>query len=469
MHEHVIELARLLRSNDVRVSTAEVADAARAVAAIGVGDLRRLRLALAATLVKTEVDRPTFDELFDLYFCRGAALAGALGSGLADAARRAGVDEAAVAELLDALLAEAMGQSAATRMGLGIGAAEMAALIQRAAGEVGLDDIRTPLQVGYYGYRMAEALELGQAEARALESVERASRRAGISTDAGDAVRGEVVKNFAAMRAEIREHVSRVFALENHDYARNLALGQLAEKPLHALSEREITELRRELLRLARALRARFSHRPEVARRGRLDLGRTLRGSLATGGVPFAIHRRQRHRRKPRLVVLCDISDSVRNVSRFMLELVYTLQELFDRVYTFAFVAELGELTDLFRQHDIDRAIELAYGGAVVNTFANSNYGRTLQQFAERHLDKVTGRTTVIVIGDGRNNYHSSRAAILGDIARRARQVMWLTPEPEALWGFGDSAMREYQPHCDRVMVVRNLEALRRVIDELIV
>ncbi|MEM9492905.1 MAG: VWA domain-containing protein, partial [Myxococcota bacterium] len=227
-------------------------------------------------------------------------------------------------------------------------------------------------------------------------------------------------------------------------------------------------ELRRELMRLARILRARLSLRPNPARRGRLDLRRTVRRSLASGGVPFAIERRRRRQRKPRLVVLCDISDSVRAVSRFMLELVYALHELFDRVRAFAFVADLGELTELFRQHRLDRAVDLAYSGQVVNTFANSNYGRALAQFADRHMDAVTGRTTVMVIGDGRTNHHPSRGEVLGAIARRARQVLWLNPEPRSLWGFGDSAMDEYQRHCDRVMVVRNLNGLRAVIDRLL-
>jgi uncharacterized protein with von Willebrand factor type A (vWA) domain len=196
-------------------------------------------------------------------------------------------------------------------------------------------------------------------------------------------------------------------------------------------------------------------------------LGRTLRRSLATGGVPFVLRRRRRHPHKPRLIVLCDISDSVRNVSRFMLQLVYALQELFARVHTFAFVAELGELTALFRQYDLERAIELTYEGAVVSTFANSNYGRTLQQFAAGHLDKVTSRTTVMIIGDGRNNYHPSHAAVLSEVRRRAKKLLWLNPEVPSMWGLGDSAMGEYQPHCDRVLVVRNLDGLRKVIDHL--
>jgi hypothetical protein len=295
-----------------------------------------------------------------------------------------------------------------------------------------------------------------------------AAGRAGLDTAAEGALRAEILASFSRLRAALREYVSQAFARQNLEYMRELAADALADKPLQQMTEREMAELHREVERLARLLRARLARRPERARRGRLDLRRTLRRSLATGGVPFELHRRKRRLHKPRLVVLCDVSDSVRAVSRFMLQLVYTLQELFDRVQSFAFVAELGELTELFRQYDLERAIELTYAGAVVSTFANSNYGRTLEQFTARHLDKVSARTTVIIIGDGRNNYHPSRAALLGDIRRRARQVLWLNPESPAVWGFGDSAMREYEPHCDRVMVVRNLAGLRKVIDHLI-
>jgi hypothetical protein len=234
------------------------------------------------------------------------------------------------------------------------------------------------------------------------------------------------------------------------------------------LTEAEVAELRVEVGRLARLLRARIHLEPPAPRRGRLDSRRTLRRSLATGGIPFEVHLRQRRPRRPRLVVLCDISDSVRTVSRFLLELVYAIEAEFDRVSSFAFVAELGELSRLFRENKVERALELAYGGAVVNVFANSNYGRVLASFAERHLGRVTGRTTVLIIGDGRNNYHPARADALAMIRRRARQVLWLNPEPPAVWGFGDSAMREYAPHCDRIAVARDLDSLRRVIDVLV-
>jgi hypothetical protein len=234
------------------------------------------------------------------------------------------------------------------------------------------------------------------------------------------------------------------------------------------MNEAEMARLRVEVRRLARKLRTQASLRPRVRRRGRLDVRRTLRRSLSTGGVLVELRRRLRRVERPRLVVLCDISDSVRTVSRFMLELVYTLQELFDKVRSYVFVADLGEVTGLFRQHEIDTAVRLAYEGAVVNVAANSDYGRALEQFAARHLDAVTSKTTVIVIGDARSNYNPPNVERLAEVRQRAKRVLWLNPEAPAAWGFGDSAMRDYEPHCSKVVVANSLASLRKVVDGLV-
>jgi uncharacterized protein with von Willebrand factor type A (vWA) domain len=167
-------------------------------------------------------------------------------------------------------------------------------------------------------------------------------------------------------------------------------------------------------------------------------------------------------------VILCDISDSVRHVSRFMLQFSYTLQDLFARVRSFVFVSDLGEATDLFARNDIDRAVDHTWAGGVVSIYANSDFGRAFQQFHERYLDAVSGRTTVIVIGDARNNGNPPNAWVLAALRARARRMVWLNPEPPALWGFGDSVMVQYQPYCDRVEVVNNLLSLTRVVDSLV-
>ena len=188
---------------------------------------------------------------------------------------------------------------------------------------------------------------------------------------------------------------------------------------------------------------------------------------MRTGGVPFMLARRARRRDKPRLVLLCDVSDSVRSVARFLLELTYAAQELFDRTRTFVFVSELGETTRLFAEQPIATALTQAYAGGVVPVTHNSNYGRMLRAFEERVLGDVDRRTTVVILGDGRTNYQDDAAEVLDAVRARARAVVWLCPEPRAAWATGDSAMPRYAPKCTRVLEVRcarDLETAARLL-----
>jgi uncharacterized protein with von Willebrand factor type A (vWA) domain len=181
---------------------------------------------------------------------------------------------------------------------------------------------------------------------------------------------------------------------------------------------------------------------------------------LATGGVPFAPARRRRHRDKPRLVLLCDVSDSVRSVACFMLEFVYAAQELFARTKSFVFVSELGETTDLFERETVSAALGRAYGGGIVSVHDNSNYGRVLRTFEAEHLAAVDRHTTVVILGDGRTNYHDDAAEVLDRIRQRARALLWLCPESRADWSMGDSAMPRYAPKCTEVLEVRTARDL---------
>jgi uncharacterized protein with von Willebrand factor type A (vWA) domain len=326
--------------------------------------------------------------------------------------------------------------------------------------------IHSPLQVGWQAQRVLSAIDLAGAE-RELDQVMGIVARA-LGDQAAGALRQAVAANLQAIRQAIRRHVQEEFERQNIDFFTEFRARTLAEKPFTLLSEEEVEKLRVEVKKLARKLQTQARLRPKIRRKGRLDVRRTIRRSLRTGGVPFELRRRTRRIERPRLVVLCDVSDSVRQVSRFMLELVFCLQELFERVRSYVFVSDLGETTSLFKTYDIERAVRLAYGGAVISVHANSNYGRALEIFAERHLDAVTSKTTVIVIGDARNNYNPPNADRLAEIRRRAKRVLWLNPELPGAWGFGDSAMRDYEPHCDRVVVAYNLESLRKVIDDLV-
>jgi uncharacterized protein with von Willebrand factor type A (vWA) domain len=464
--ERLQGFAALLRQNRVRVSTSELLDAARAAAAVGLEDGATLRAALAATLVKRAGDLRVFDELYALYFLRGAAYARDLaGTPLGRLLHEMGLSAEDIARILEEIGDQAAALSAAGRAGLGVSGLDVPALLQ--ASGVALEGVRlsSPLQVGYYAYRALGEMNVAGAEAD-LEQLASAVGRA-LGAEAARALREAIARNLAALKAAVRRFVNDEFERQNVDFMQEFRARTLAERPFALLSEDEIARLRVEVQRLARKLRAQASLRPQHRRRGRLDVRRTLRRSLSTGGIPIQLVRKKKRIDRPRLVVLCDVSDSVKNVSRFMLELVYTLQERFEKVRSYVFVADIGETTDLFRTSAIDEAVRLAYEGAVINVSASSDYGRALELFAERHLDAVTAKTTVIVIGDARNNYNPANAERLAEIRARARRVLWLNPESPAAWGFGDSAMRDYEPHCDKVVVAHNLESLRRVVDDL--
>jgi uncharacterized protein with von Willebrand factor type A (vWA) domain len=168
-------------------------------------------------------------------------------------------------------------------------------------------------------------------------------------------------------------------------------------------------------------------------------------------------------------MVLCDVSDSVRHVTRPMLLFLFTLQSLFSRVRSFVFVAELAEVTGLLAgETDPARAADLAFAARAVPLAANSDYGRALRTFARRFLPAVGRRTTVLVIGDGRSNLRPPEAWVLDDIRRRARRLLWICPERRASWGRGDSEMPAYAARCDRVAVASTLEELEGIAEELV-
>lgn len=352
------------------------------------------------------------------------------------------------------------------RMALGLRQGHIESLLRLAGLRVDFGRLVNPLQVGFFTQQVLEQLRFRQAESELSGLGTKLARSLG--TERSEQIMAEVQENLGRLRSAVRGFVRTEFEKRNVNYTEESRRDLLINKSFGQLSQQEIVRLRREVERLAEKLRAQASLRPKRERRGRLDMRRTLRRALGTGGVPFQLKLRRRHVDKPRLVVLCDISDSVRQVSRFMLQFAYTLQELFSKVRSYVFVSDLGETTDLFSRHRLSEAIERAYGGAVINVFSNSNYGRAFRQFVDRHLDAITSRTTVIIIGDGRSNYFPPEAWALGRVRARARHVLWLTPEQPSSWMFGDSAMRDYQPHTSRIEVVNNLASLKRVVDKLV-
>ncbi|BDG07263.1 VWA domain-containing protein [Anaeromyxobacter paludicola] len=462
MDARLAEFARLLRQNGVRASPSELADAVRAAALTGVAERDDLRAALRATLVKRAADVPTFERLFALYFSGLGRVLDAFERSLEEELSASGLLEPGELEMVAATLRALAPEL--TPLGRALAAGERAALLRllrTAALELDFTLLHLPGQVGFYGRRLLSAAGGGGVDGD-LARIEEALRARGLSP-AGLSL---VSARLAAQLSQVADAARRWAELEQE--ARSREGGALRPDRLAAPSRAEQERIEAAVRRLAERLRAKLALRAH-RRRGALDVRRTLRRGLALGGYPARPAFRRRLPERPDLVVLCDLSDSVRHVSRLMLLFLHALQGLFGRVRTFAFVADLGEVTEALRgERDPARAADLATAGKAVNLHGNSNYGRALRAFHARFRGAVTRRTTLLVIGDGRGNYLDPGLDALADLRRRARRVLWICPEERQGWGQGDSEMPAYARAVDRVATVSTLEDLAGVADALV-
>jgi uncharacterized protein with von Willebrand factor type A (vWA) domain len=459
------ELLWALRRDGFVISTAQAIDVASVAALVGLGDRAALCDAIGAVIVERRADLPRYREAFDRFFALGSAHPGDLWGRL----RARGFAD----RELDAL--RQLLEGAAEHSGAGGDAAAFVALLGSeseldhlllAAGIArALAPMTSILQAGYYAHQVMAEIQIPRA-ASALRRIRDALREA-LGAVRGDALGSALVEELDRVRRRVREHVDQTLQ-------RRLAepvsgdRRRLADAVFTSLSEAEIDEVRRAVRSLAERLRGAERVRRRRARQGRIDPHRTLRQSLRTGGVPFQPARRRRRRDKPRLIVLCDISDSVRAASLFLLEFTHAAQELFAGTRSFVFVSDLGETTRLFAEQPIAVALARIYGGAVVNPAHNSNYGKVLRAFEERVGRAVDRRTTVVILGDGRTNYFADEAEVVRRLRERARAVLWLCPEAKGSWGSGDSAMLRYSAACSKVLVARTAKELEVAAREVV-
>ena len=462
MNERLLEFSNLLRRNGLRVSLAENMDTFRALSVVGLGDRETVRATLRASIVKRTIDIPTFEQLFTLFF---SGLADAITQATAATSQALGLDDAdfqRLLEELERLLRErGIELSPLARALLGADGGRLERMLREAGERARVDDIQQGFQEGRFAHGVASELGLG-ALVREIERLK-------------EQLQGNDARFAQYLERRLQDLNDMIKALvrgqlERQDVARrdHERLAALSDKSFFYLTEEEIRRMQEAVQKLAQRLRNVISVRRRRARRGKFDSSGTLRRNLQYGGVPFRIVWDRRKKEKPQVMVLCDVSDSVRNVSRFMLQFVYSLQDLYSKVRSFIFVSEVGEITRLFEEQDIHQAIETALRGDVINVYAHSDFGRAFKGFHRDYIAAVNKRTTVIVLGDARNNYNLPHEWVLKEIRQRAKQLIWLNPENRMTWGFGDSEMDHYAPHCTLVEECRNLGQLYRVIDRLV-
>jgi len=462
LNERLLEFSNLLRRNGLRVSLAENMDTFRALSVVGLGDRETVRATLRASMVKRTIDIPTFEQLFTLFF---SGLADAITQATAATSQALGLDDAdfqRLLEELERLLRErGIELSPLARALLGADGGRLERMLREAGERARIGDIQQGFQEGRFAHGVASELGLGAL----VREIERLKEQ----LQDGDARFAQYLERRLQDLNDIIKALVRG-QLERQDVARrdHERLAALSDKSFFYLTEEEIRRMQEAVQKLAQRLRNVISIRRRRARRGKFDSSGTLRRNLQYGGVPFRIVWDRRKKEKPQVMVLCDVSDSVRNVSRFMLQFVYSLQDLYSKVRSFIFVSEVGEITRLFEEQDIHQAIETALRGDVINVYAHSDFGRAFKGFHRDYIAAVNKRTTVIVLGDARNNYNLPHDWVLKEIRQRAKQLIWLNPENRMTWGFGDSEMDHYGPHCTLVEECRNLGQLYRVIDRLV-
>lgn len=454
---------RMLRNHELRISPAETLDAMAVATTLGYGDRERLRDGLAMTLAKTPEEEAVLLRCFDRYFS----------SGLADLAPEAdegdeGDSEAGAgnnpppAEPARELLEQAAGEvpelqramdSELLRQLLDNDRNALSLALGQAAGSVGLGNIQMFTQKGQYTRRMLDALG------------EEVLRDALLALEREQSPLLELLRGYRdALREEVRDYVEREYLLHAEGRNRQFMDDILSRTRLSNLEQRYLHDVHELVRKMARKLAARHSRKPRVQKRGQLDMARTLRRGIPNDGVMFHTYWRKKRRDKPQVLAICDVSGSVAAYAKFLLLFLYSLQDVLPRVRSFAFSSHLGEVSDLFRQHPMEKAIELVnwrYGGA-------TDYGRSLLDFAELALDEINSSTTVIVLGDARNNNGDPRLEIMQAIYQRSRRVIWLNPESRRAWGSGDSEMLRYLSACHFAAECNTLKHLERIVDQLL-
>jgi uncharacterized protein with von Willebrand factor type A (vWA) domain len=476
MEQRMVDFIAGLRAAGVRVSIAESGDAFRAVEQIGVLDRDTFRVALRTTLVKEASDLPMFERLFTLFFASGDPPLMTPQEHLSPEQR------AMLAAALRALLSHMQGD----QMQLGDGSSgqpgqlsQLLSLLrhllsgqaldqdtlEQAGQQAHLPTASHPAQQPWLTRRMLQSMGW-EGLKDLLEQLWEELAKAGMSQEAIEELQAMVQANQEALAEQVGRYAGESIARQMAAQPPPRPGPDLMQRPFRDLSQAEADELRNQVRRLAARLRSRAALRHKRTKSGVLDAKRTIRANLRYGGVPLDLHYKHRYL-KPKLALICDISTSVRHCAEFMLRLIYELQDQVAKARSFAFIGDIEDISQEFANNQPDVAVEQVLT-RMPPGFYNTNLGYSLSSFCHNYLDAVDHRTTVIFLGDGRNNFNDPRLDLVQTIKRRARRIIWLNPESPRLWGTGDSDALEYLPLCDAAYEVSNLAQLTEAIDRLL-
>jgi uncharacterized protein len=457
MDKRMVDFIRALRAAGVRISLAESQDAMYGTEVVGVGSSDQFRSTLKATLVKEQRDQHIFEYFFPLFFSSNTPPLQNIPDNLTpqeqdmlqQAMRSMAGQMEALKQLLQQLLdGKPFSQEQLDQMGQQSGLQQGDEMYQRR----------------WFERRMNQQSGLQQLQDMIEELLEQLAEM-GMSQESLDQIREMLQENAEGLSEQISQHVGASLA-EQMAQQEPKSKPDLMDVPFSQLGQNEVDDIRDETRRLAARLRSRSALRQKRAKTGTPDPRRTLRANMRYGGTPIELRHRTRHV-KPSLVVICDVSTSVRYCTEFLLTLIYELQDQVARTNSFIFINDLVDISMVFKEHDPQAAIQRVLSENRPGYY-NTDLGNSLATFKQGHMGLVTGKTTVIILGDGRNNYNDPRLDIASDIHRKSRRLIWFCPEAQAQWGTGDSDMWEYASRSDGVYYVNTLRHLADAVDKIL-
>lgn len=444
MHDFLIDFIQVLREHGVRVSTAETLDAARTLRLIGYADKTTLQTALAAVLAKTKPEKEIFHACFEAFFTfsvfstkgktESSSLFAAIQENLADISRNLLENDRAA--LITALAA--------------------------ASNDVAVNEISLPTQKGLFQGRMMEAMGF-----KALDADILYLQKGGSGATQGLAA--TLADRREQLVYQIRRFVDSRYDLYAKARMENLLERHLLHQNLSSIEERDFELMNAIVKKIVKRMNDVHSRRKRVDKKGALDVKRTIRLNLKYNSVPFHLQWKRKKIERPDVVVLCDISRSMRQVVRFFLMFLYNLNREIVHIRSFAFCSNLAEVSHLFDHFGVAEGVARLENGCDGNILlGRTDYGQALRDFTTFYGACLSGRTTVIVLGDGRNNFDNPETGLFKRIGERSKRIVWLNPEASSSWGTGDSVMKHYLPFCHGVRECNTLFQLERAIDALL-
>ena len=479
LHDTLVEFVQVLRTADVKVSPAETLDAMEALDIIGIENRVLLKNSLSMVLSKNPEEKEAFNTSFDRFFSFNKFSSENNATTLDDDTHQddgefepesdspnqksgqggQGGGQGGGTEASGELDFEQLAaQSELGKLLLSGDRMEVMIKMAEAGRQVDVNEIVVFTQKGLFTRKIMEAMGLKSLQDEVGELQEEGGRPqmhlAGQLKNARD-----------YLREQVRDYVEKQFFLHADESGKQLREELLKKVKLSNLEKRNFKDVQEIVFKMAKKLVSIHSKRRKTFKRGQLDIRKTLRSNMQYDGMLFDLKWKSQKVDRPKVICICDVSGSVSNYSRFLLMFLYSLAEILPKVRSFAFSSDLGEVTRLFQQSKLEDAMAKTmrdYGNG------STDYGQMLADFRNHVLKDVDSKTTVIILGDARNNYGDPKSEILREVYNKAQRVIWLNPEPKSSWTVGDAEMKKYAPCCHQTEVCNSLVHLERVVGNLL-